>query len=152
MNGTLLPSTSYTVVPVNNNYNNGGSVTLGGPCTSGWLLVIARVTPTTQTIAFYDNMPIPMKTFERALDKLTEMVQELKGSGGSGGASYPGVTSDGAGGLNITGKVAAQELDTNGPPPNGITVGTSPGITASGSSCTITAIVGGVITGATCTP
>ena len=147
MNGALLPSTDYTIVPVNNNYVNGGSVTLGAsfPCTSGWALVLTRVTPVTQAIQFYDNMPIPMKTFERGLDKLTEIAQELTGTGG-GGASYPGVTSCGVGCLQ------ASQIQTNGPPPNNITVGTSPGVTVSGSSCTITAITGGIITGATCTP
>lgn len=65
-------------------------------------------------------------------------------------ASYPGVTADGVGGLIITGKVTTKELDTSGPPPNGLTVGTTPG--ASGylhfGSCTV-AISGGVITGVT---
>src|ERR1035441_9745974 len=77
MNSILLPSTDYTIVSVNNNYNNGGSVTLGGsfPCTTGWHIVLARVTPVTQAIQFYDNMPIPMKTFERGLDKLTEIIR-----------------------------------------------------------------------------
>src|ERR1035438_5222849 len=98
MNGTLLPSTDYTTVPVNNNYNNGGSITLGGsfPCTFGWSLILARVTPTTQTVSFYDNMPIPFKTFERVVDKLTEIDQEIEGElasgGGGGGTSYPGCT------------------------------------------------------------
>src|SRR5271165_6360587 len=81
MNGNLLPSTDYTIVSVNNNYNNGGSITLGGsfPCQAGWFLILARVTPVTQAIKFYNNMPIPMSTFERGLDKLTEIDQELEG-------------------------------------------------------------------------
>src|ERR1039457_6843415 len=50
MNGQLLPSTFYTMSSVNNNYANGGSVTLGGSygCQAGWPLVLARVTPITQ--------------------------------------------------------------------------------------------------------
>ena len=79
MNGTQLLTANYTVVPVNNNYNNGGNVTLGilYPCTAGWTLVLTRETPITQTTQFHDNMPIPMSTFERSLDKLTEIAQEL---------------------------------------------------------------------------
>lgn len=91
LNGVQLASTSYTVMSVNNNYNNGGKVTLGGafPCTSGYTLILTRVTPITQTINFYDNMPsLPMIT-GRSVDKLTEISQELEGligqiAGGSG--------------------------------------------------------------------
>jgi hypothetical protein len=65
---------------------------------------------------------------------------------------YPGVTSDGAGGLIITGKITTKEVDTNGPPPNGLTVGTTPGftgtITPSKPTCRIT-VSGGIVTGAT---
>src|ERR1017187_8399099 len=92
MNGTLLAPTSYTLTPVNNDYNNGGSVTLVGACTTGWIQILTRVTPMTQDIHFYDNMPIPMKTFERGLDKLTEIDQELLGTiivNGSSLASPP---------------------------------------------------------------
>ena len=81
LNGTTLSSADYTIMPVNNDYNNGGSVTLGNsyPCQSGWIQLLSRVTPITQTVQFFDNMPIPMKTFERALDKLTEIDQEIWG-------------------------------------------------------------------------
>jgi len=84
--GTVLTPTSYTVVPLNNNYNNGGSVTLGTlyPCTVG-TVVLTRVTPITQAIAFYDNMPALAGTTGRGLDKLTEIAQELAGNGGGGG-------------------------------------------------------------------
>ena len=78
-NGVVLAPALYTTTPVNNDYNNGGSVTLLSACTSGYVQVLSRVTPITQTIKFYDNMPIPMKTFERALDKLTEIDQEIWG-------------------------------------------------------------------------
>ena len=82
LNGTLLATTSYTVIPVNNNYNNGGSVTLGGsfPCTSGQLLVLTRVTPLSQATQFYDNMPALPGVTGSAVDKLTEIVQELNGN------------------------------------------------------------------------
>jgi hypothetical protein len=62
------------------------------------------------------------------------------------------VTTDGANGLNLVGKLAAKEVDTNGPPPNGLAVGTTPGftgtITLSKPTCKIT-VSGGIITGAT---
>ena len=73
--GGLLPTNAYTVTAVNNNLDNGGSVTLNSACTSGQL-VITRVTPLTQTTVFTDNMPVPMKSFENGLDKLTEISQE----------------------------------------------------------------------------
>ena len=83
-NGTVLASTAYTVTAVNNNLDNGGSVTLNAPCASG-TLVLTRVTPLTQTSVFTDNMPVPMKTFENGLDKLTEIDQELyEGKAGIG--------------------------------------------------------------------
>ena len=76
-NGTLLAPTSYTVSPVNNNYVNGGSVTLNTACPSGGnILLLVRATPLTQTTVFTDNMPVPMKSIERGLDKLTEIAQE----------------------------------------------------------------------------
>jgi hypothetical protein len=79
--GIVLSSSSYTVSPVNNNYTNGGSVTLNATCPSGGnLLLLRRVTPLTQTMVFTDNMPVPMKSFERGLDKLTEIVQEQSSS------------------------------------------------------------------------
>lgn len=90
LNGVLLAPTNYTIVPVNNNYANGGSVTLGGsfPCTAGYTLILARVTPITQTIQFYDNMPSLPTITGRSVDKLTEIAQEIEGLLGSiGGGS-----------------------------------------------------------------
>ena len=81
LNGVVLASTNYTIVPVNANFNNGGSVTLSGsyPCNSGSTLILTRVTPIDQTVQFYDNMPsLPMIT-GRSVDKLTEISQELNG-------------------------------------------------------------------------
>ena len=75
-NGIVLPSTSYTMTPLNGNYSNGGSVTLGTPCNSGQLALLVRMTPITQTTVFTDNMPLPMKSFENGLDKLTEIAQD----------------------------------------------------------------------------
>jgi hypothetical protein len=61
-------------------------------------------------------------------------------------ATYPGVTSCGNGCLQ------AIQLQTNGPPPNGISVGATAGVTVvltpAKTTCKIT-INGGIITGAT---
>lgn len=76
--GVLLSNTAYTVTPLNNNLTNGGSITLNTACPSGGtLLVLVRVTPITQATSFTDNMPAPMKSVENALDKLTEIDQEI---------------------------------------------------------------------------
>ena len=77
--GVVLNPGVYTVTPVNNNYHNGGSVTLNAPCTSTLIIALVRQTPLTQTTVFTDNMPVPMKSFENALDKLTEIDQEQGG-------------------------------------------------------------------------
>lgn len=73
------------------------------------------------------------------------------GAPGPPSPSYPGVTSDGANGLAITGKVTTKEVDTNGPPPNQVTVGSQVGITGaitlSKPTCKLT-VTGGIITGA----
>jgi len=76
-NGVTVPSTSYTIIPVNNAYKNGGSVTLAVACPSGGtLLLLQRKTPLTQTQVFTNNMPIPMTAIENGLDKLTEIAQD----------------------------------------------------------------------------
>ena len=88
-NGTTLLSTAYTIVPVNNNYNNGGSVTLNVACPGGDRLVLQRSTPLTQLSVFTDNMPIPFKTFENALDKLTEAEQDIVRDVGQNNGGVP---------------------------------------------------------------
>lgn len=80
-NGVVLATSAYTVKPVNNNYDNGGSVTLVSVCPASQPLVITRTTPLTQTSVFTDNMPNPMKAIENGLDKLTEIVQEQATNG-----------------------------------------------------------------------
>jgi hypothetical protein len=90
VNGTLLSPALYTVSPLNNNYDNGGSVTLSNAPPSGQTVVLQRSTPLTQTSVFSDNLPQPMEQFEAALDKLTEITQELAANqgGGSGVQTY----------------------------------------------------------------
>lgn len=87
VNGVLLYAPLYTIQPVNNNYDNGGSVTLVSGPPAGQTVVLQRATPLTQTSEFYDNMPQPMAQFEAALDKLTEIVQEIVASGTGGGST-----------------------------------------------------------------
>ena len=80
VNGTAQPSIAYTITPVNNNYDNGGSVSLNTAPSSGQSVVLQRLTPITQTTVYTDNLPQPMQTFENSLDKLTEIDQELAAS------------------------------------------------------------------------
>lgn len=88
VNGTVQAPTGFTAIPVNNNFDNGGSITFNTAPTAGQSVVIKRTTPLTQTSQFYDNLPQPMQQFEDALDKLTEIVQELAANqSGSGGGS-----------------------------------------------------------------
>lgn len=81
VNGVLVYATLYTIVPVNNNYDNGGYVTLNSAPPAGQTVLLQRDTPLTQTSEFYDNMPQPMSQFEAGLDKLTEIAQEIVAAG-----------------------------------------------------------------------
>ena len=84
-NNAVLPETSYTIAPVNNDYDNGGQVTLNAPCPVGQTLVLQRITPLTQTSVFTQNLPQLMQQFEDAADKLTEIVQEIVANESGGG-------------------------------------------------------------------
>lgn len=88
-NGSVLSSAAYTIVPVNNNYDNGGKVTLAVACPAAQTLILKRVTPLTQTSIFFDNMPVPMFTVGSAVDKLTEIAQELAAAGSTSSMVYP---------------------------------------------------------------
>ena len=68
--------TGYTVTPVNNDYMNGGSVTLANACTSGDTLTITRSTTITQEQQYINGMPALYSTFEASLDKLTMILQD----------------------------------------------------------------------------
>ena len=92
VNNTVLSSTAYTVTPVNNNYDNGGSVLLVAPPTVGVSIVLQRSTPLTQTSVYADNIPKPMQTFEASLDKLTEITQELAANQSGSGSGSTSVT------------------------------------------------------------
>ena len=90
--GTVTPITSgyYTVTPVNNDYMNGGSLTLTNTCVSGNTLTITRATAETQAQSFTDGMPALYESFESGLDKLTMMIQDrLVGTVGPQGPQGP---------------------------------------------------------------
>jgi hypothetical protein len=76
-NGAVLAPGNYTVAPVNNNYDNGGSVTLNTACPTGQTLFLQRVTPVTQLTQFTPYMPALYADIEDGLDQLTEIDQEL---------------------------------------------------------------------------
>jgi hypothetical protein len=76
-NGIVLAPGNYTISPVNNSYDNGGSVTLNTACPSGQTLVLQRVTPVTQLTQFTPYMPALYADIEDGLDQLTEIDQEL---------------------------------------------------------------------------
>lgn len=106
VNNAVLTSDNYIITPVNNDYDNGGSITLNTAPLSGQTVTLQRSTPLTQTREFTDNMPQPMAQFEDALDKLTEITQELSANqsgGGSGSVQYfaagTGMTLTGSGTL-----------------------------------------------------
>lgn len=104
VNNVVQASTAYTITPVNNNYDNGGSITLNNPAPAGQTVQLLRATPLTQLTTFLDNLPQPMEQFENALDKLTEITQELaanQGGSGSSGASQTYVVA--GAGITVTG-------------------------------------------------
>jgi hypothetical protein len=75
-NGAVLAPGNYTVAPVNNNYDNGGSVTLNTACPTGQTLFLQRVTPITQLTQFTPYMPALYANIEDGLDQLTEIAQD----------------------------------------------------------------------------
>ena len=66
--------TDYTVSGAGN--QNGGSVTLAEAPAVGDKITVARVVPMTQEVDYRENEIFPAETQERALDKLTMMVQQ----------------------------------------------------------------------------
>lgn len=68
-------TTHYTVSNVDN--PAGGNITMVTAPTSSELLIIRGNTYTTQDVDYTENDPFPAETHEKALDKLTSMVQEV---------------------------------------------------------------------------
>jgi|SRR6185437_9496177 len=101
VNNSVVSPTLYTILPLNNNYDNGGSITFVSAPTAGQTVVLQRSTPLTQTSQFHDNMPNPMAQFEAGLDKLTEIVQEIAANQTGSGSGATIVTA--GAGINVTG-------------------------------------------------
>lgn len=77
----LTETTDYTVSCTNSDCSAGGTVVLtaGSKCPSGSTLTLEMNVPYTQESDFIEGMPTLYETFEDALDKLTRIVQQLKG-------------------------------------------------------------------------
>lgn len=107
-NGVILYTGSYTITPVNNSYDNGGSVTLNTVCPVGQTLVLERITPVTQLIQFTPYTPALYANIEDGLDKLTEIVQEMNYNSSGGGGGGSGGTGGTPGGSNTDVQVNSQ--------------------------------------------
>lgn len=70
----LVQDTDYTVTGAGN--ASGGEITLTSAPASGETLVIEREVPKTQETDYVANGPLPAESHERALDKLTMLVQQ----------------------------------------------------------------------------
>jgi hypothetical protein len=68
---------NYTVTGAGN--EAGGSITMLVPPPAGTQLIIVRNVPATQETDYLANDPFPAESHERALDKLTMLVQQNKG-------------------------------------------------------------------------
>jgi hypothetical protein len=101
VNNTLQSSSAYTIAPVNNNYDNGGSVTMIAPVPNGQPIKLQRSTPLTQTQVYTDNIPQPLNQWENGLDKLTEIVQEIAANQSGSGSGTTSVTA--GTGITVTG-------------------------------------------------
>ncbi|MCW3699221.1 hypothetical protein UE95_024945, partial [Burkholderia cenocepacia] len=75
---TLVRGTDYTVGGAGN--EAGGYFTTLATYTSGFKLHAYRVVAATQETEFQQNDPFPAKSVERALDKLTMLVQQTDGT------------------------------------------------------------------------
>jgi hypothetical protein len=76
---TLLTEvTHYTVDAPNDDFSSGGTVTTIATYAAGTVLTLYRDVPYTQGSDFTDSMPSLYDTFERGLDKLTMLTQQLK--------------------------------------------------------------------------
>lgn len=72
----LVLGTDFTVTGAGQ--PNGGTLTTTQPYAAGYKLHAYRVVPVTQETQFQQNDPFPSKTTEKALDKLTMLVQQQK--------------------------------------------------------------------------
>jgi len=72
---TLINGTDYAVIGEGS--QSGGAATLNVAPASGVLVTIYRDPPVTQETAYYENGKFPAKSHEKALDKLTMIIQSL---------------------------------------------------------------------------
>lgn len=94
---TQILNTNYTVVGAGN--DNGGSVTMSTAVPSTSTVSIFRDIEATQLTSYEEGDAFPAKSHERALDKLTMLVQQaLRGGGGQDGLAFR--LTEASGGLN----------------------------------------------------
>ncbi|WP_242449020.1 hypothetical protein [Burkholderia metallica] len=72
----LVLGTDFTITGAGN--PSGGALIAGQPFAAGYKLHVYRVVPVTQESQYQQNDPFPAKTTEKALDKLTMLVQQQK--------------------------------------------------------------------------
>ena len=73
---TQTLTTDYTVTGAGT--QSGGNVVFGAAPATGNTMFIRRVLPLTQTTDYVENDPFPAESHERALDKLTMLVQQTQ--------------------------------------------------------------------------
>ena len=74
VSSTISLNTDYSVTGAGT--ASGGTVMLTVPLPVGWKLTILRDVPATQEADYVENDPFPAESHERALDKLTMLVQQ----------------------------------------------------------------------------
>ena len=92
----LTLNTDYAVTGVGS--EAGGTVVLPLPLAIGWVLIIARVIPLTQTTSFVSQGAFLPRTHEDALDRVVMMIQQLS----SQIAAIPSGGGDPGGGGTVT--------------------------------------------------
>lgn len=74
------PALGFTVtLNANQESNPGGSVVFAAPLAAGLVVTVQRNTPNTQPMSYTYRSLFPAESHETALDRLTLMVQEMKG-------------------------------------------------------------------------
>lgn len=73
---TLVLGTDFTITGAGQ--PSGGTLTATSPFAAGYKLHAYRVVPVTQESQYQQNDPFPAKTTEKALDKLTMLIQQQK--------------------------------------------------------------------------
>jgi hypothetical protein len=87
---TVLSAGTYSVSCTNNNCENGGTVTTVATYPAGDIITVYRQTAITQSTQFYSGMPALYPVFEKCLDRLTMISQEVTVSSGGSGSTLAG--------------------------------------------------------------